>query len=375
MRKISLRNVLFSIFAGFTAFFINSCMEPPNFNDFLNDEDVQDKLERDRVNLTSVSDAGLIIGDKRISGLNPNKYYMIKTEKEELKETEEEIEKKTIKEFGFISKDGRIVTKLEDIGKTTVITHLSNGKISGTPVVYTAYTVNSATPMTAQLYYYENLNDDKEIKEDTPKKPFPANHTISASEEGKFHFLDLGSLIKEDHKYEIFIPDPNPNDEVSPVSFLTKNILRMSRTYLSLDYLFVERNNDGDITNFRILTVNLQGKTQEDGTIIQFSITYSGSIDNQLEITSDNDNNEYTQDTNTTITFQIENHDAYSYISWYTDVDGPTTTIGTDSFTMNFKNNWPDYQIIGTYIIYVIAKHSVSGEFYEAVITITVKAE
>jgi len=428
MLRLSLKTVFFSVFSVIAALYVISCVQPPDYNAFLKDPDVKDKIERDRVNITSASDSGLTTGDRRITNLNPDKYYMIKTETGEEQEVvagtdvkksealnedeegdEEGEEDETSKkdkddkktevvfgdpEFGFISREGRITEKLEDIGKVTgkAIINLKNSRINKTettPAIFTKYTVKSAAALTGKISYYENLSGVSEIDDKTPKKQLPSNRIIAAPDEGKFHFLDLSSFIKEADKDENGVNDflyeppfainPNPEDdnETAPVCILNmeKKALQLSRAYLSVDYLLVERNEKQEITNFNIITINYKkgDKTQEDGTILKLEITYSGDITNPLEIISDAQ--EYIQsEDEAVINFEVVNSSDYSEISWYTDADDPASPAETGpNFAMDFSSDLK-YQIIGTYYIYVTAKLNASGEFFGACVEIKVEA-
>ena len=389
MRKSSRKFVFLTLGSlGFsTVLLLCACLETPSLKDFLKDDDVKKKVESTRVNLSGSSDSGLLAGNKRISNLNRNKYYMIKIEtNEEIISEEEEEETEiadTVTGFGFIDKDGKVIStteqkSLQKIGKVTggeiIGLHNARTDSDGTdPAFYTKYTVKSATNLTNQMYYYENLSSAGEIDEHTPKKTFPSNGTIAAPDKDKYHFLDLGSFIKEDHDYDFFIPDPDPDDEIFTVGYLAGNIVQMSRSYNTVDYIFVEYDEDEQITNFKLLTVHLRGETQPDGTILTITVIYP-KPDTELQITC-TPGKEYSQSgAISNISLVVDDAGLYDNIEWYVDIYDPATPTETgSSFIMDFADNI-DYQIIGTYTIYVTAKRKSDDQYCEAVIGIKVKA-
>ena len=434
MVKLSLKSVIFSVFTAVMSLLINSCVQPADINAFLNDPEIQGKLERERVRLTKATDAGLAVGNRMVSGLNANKYYMVKKERWDLikkeavnldnggtdnilhgnahiiidgilfaedddpdPEPEPEYEKKlTSTDFGFVSGTGKIVTDLENIGKSAVVTSLTNYKteISNNLPFYTEYTITSAKPLTGNLTYYKNCAGIDDIEDKTPEK-LPANRTIKASETDKFHVLDLSDFLKDtdaDEKpltYEHFAINPNPQkvldedgieiEERAPVYDidLEKKLLRLSRAFKTVDYLFVVKNEDEKIIDFRILTINLSADEdnplQEDGTLLKFIVNYTGPEENMLDITITPNETEITQSQvggSYPLTFEITNS-GYTNHLWYNDVDGPAASKTDPTYTLDF---WSDlkYQVAGIYKIYVSAMFTETGEYHSAVVEIEV---
>ena len=386
MIKVS-QKIVFSAFLGLSftmVLFLSSCLKAPSLEEFLKDDDVNDKVISTRVDLNSASDSGLIAGNRRITNLNPNRYYMIKTEvKEERGDSDNPEIIPVSAGFGFIGSNGNVIpseqaNSLQKIGKVEggVIVDLFNARtdaVNITPVTYTTYTVISASALTGHIYYYENLNSINDIQEKTPKLRFPANGIITAPKEGKYHYLDIGSFIKKDYRYEHCAPDPDPEDDKIINAERTGNIIQLSRAYNSVDYIFAEYDKDNNITNFRIITVHLLGETQEDGTMYIFEISYSTNMDNPLSITSDA--SEYIQSgAKSVINFEVEDAAEYDGFEWYVDIEDPSVPVSTSStYAMNFEASL-NYQVEGTYIIYVYAKQISSNRVFGTVIEITVRA-
>ena len=389
---------------GFAAcLLLGSCIQPPSLGDFLEDDAVQEKIASTRVDLSPASDAGLVVGNQRVSGLDPNKYYKIKTEtlaekKVEIKDEDDQVIGEKIEivpgtpSYGFIKKDGNETEDLKEIERVTgrAINHLKNARTDNTLTslsTYTTYTINAAVPFEHQLYYYENLEDSSDIDADPSlvRKPFPANGTIPAPDDGKFHFLDLGSFIRDvdadedgvnDFTYDYFEYVSIVENGAPPVGVRTENIFRLSRAYLSVDYIFVEYNTDGEITNFKVLTVNFTGETQPDGTMFKFNIGYSSfSDENPLEDKIHASATGFLHSEGTkTINFTIDNTSGFfTDIEWYLDVeDAPVSTGLTYSMSFDINTTLNDYEIAGTYIIYVFALYG--GALYEVKIEIEVSA-
>ncbi|MCL2175304.1 MAG: hypothetical protein FWB73_04580 [Treponema sp.] len=389
--------------------------------------------------MTKATDTGLAVGNRIVSGLNPNKYYMIKKEHWDLEvkeavnlenggtenilhgsanilidgilfaedepeddpEPEPEYEKiLTSTEFGFVSEAGKIVEKLENIGKSDAVTGLTNYRTDRPkPALpyYTEYTITSAKPLSekGQLFYYENLPNLSAIDADPApvKKPFPSNGKLTPPTDGTFHFLDISDCIPEvetgvDFSYEKpFAIDQKPEAEKLPPScILTGNILQLSRSCDTVDYLFLgititkdEDNIEIAVnTEFRILTVYLvedeEHKLQPDGTVLIFSIEFSGPEENMLNITITPNETEITQSQGGgtyPLIFGITNSSEYTDYLWCNDVDGPAASETTQTYTLDF---WSDlkYQVAGKYKIYVSAMFIETGEYHSAVVEIEV---
>jgi len=142
MGRFPLKVLIYAIFCVFGAIAMSGCiMEPVSLAAFADDEDVNDTIEKGAgiVNISNGSDANLSPGNGKITGLNPDKYYMVE-EWDEYGKPYEGI-------VSFVSSSGTQDTKLTGIGR------VSSGILSGL-TNYHHYRVKSAQPLEGNVSYY-----------------------------------------------------------------------------------------------------------------------------------------------------------------------------------------------------------------------------
>lgn len=118
-----------------------ACIEPVNLNNLIHDPIVEKLIasSKETVQLDKDSDPGLIVGYRMISGLDPEKYYMI--------------EKETDRNGAVIDPDKHPMYIIDDplygkgrqVNYLGMITRIAEGKINGLDNYHT-YTVKSAKP-------------------------------------------------------------------------------------------------------------------------------------------------------------------------------------------------------------------------------------
>lgn len=108
MRRVSPKAVLRAVFCAGLVVYWGGCVNPVNLSTFVSDKDVIDIIDKGSgsVNITLDSDPGLTVGNRRITGLQPQKYYMV----------EEWHEDRSFLGVQFVSASGERSDKLANIG-------------------------------------------------------------------------------------------------------------------------------------------------------------------------------------------------------------------------------------------------------------------
>ena len=297
MRKLSQKNIIYSLFGlSLTAcVLLSSCLELPNLDDFMGDETVQEKIASTRVDLDPASEPGLIVGNGRISGLNPDKYYWAektvkKVEvtasgaeliiKDNIKssiagEVEAEDDEDYSKDYRFVTGNGKLVKDPSEINRVSgrVISDLSNYLTQETvdkdgekvtKNVYTTYTIRSAAALpTNDFVYYrakkgEAFDPEKGDSFTTPT-PSPGEDT---------HYLNLNSKANlfESDVYEVFKIYVSPPAEPRKMTFPDNGVIELEGEGITTDYLFIEYRDPEkhDVERIRVLRVVISGKTPDE---------------------------------------------------------------------------------------------------------------
>jgi len=140
-KQFSKKTAIFSLLGIAATLLMGACLQPPNIDDFIRDDDVQDIVSRGLVNLIDLTEnENLVAGNRRITGLSANGYYLV----EVLDEDEESLG------YRFVSANG-ILTTLDMIG------NVNGGAIVGLNNDYT-YIVKNAVALTGIVQYLLNLN-------------------------------------------------------------------------------------------------------------------------------------------------------------------------------------------------------------------------
>jgi len=124
----------------------SSCAE--DISSFLEDEDVKRVIENSRVVLVNKTSDNLRVGSGSIAGLNPNKYYLVSVEDEDVP---------VPPQYRYVSISGHLSDSIGEIGR------VSNGMMRGLTNGLT-YTVWEATPLTGSMTpYIDNVEQTNKI--------------------------------------------------------------------------------------------------------------------------------------------------------------------------------------------------------------------
>jgi len=288
MLKLPLKIVFFPFFCLAAAFLMSACLEPQNVGKFLESDEVQDKIERTRVGLTDLSGDGLFAGNERITGLKPDKYYRVEIHEEDEDDEDETI---NILTYKFVSREGRLVDKLEDANRApgTAIINLSNSL---------NYIVYSASPLSGSMtiYHVESPAMIAAAKNSDVTELYASSDGISIRkpEDTHTYYLELPEFIKKSvedgNTFQILLVPVNTTSTPRLVSTIPghSNIIQLRGEGTITDYVFVEYDDKGKIIGFYTLKVFILGETPEDDDGIKINITFnieSGEVEFDSNIT------------------------------------------------------------------------------------------
>ena len=224
MNRISLKSILFPFLGIAAALVIGACIQPVDMDKFNNDPDVQDLIRSTRVSLIDKTGDGLRSGDKTITGLNANKFYLVETWGDEPDEPPSIAGRIS---SGFVGEDGSLGA-LANIDNVTdrVIRGLNNDDY---------FVVYSATPLTGSLTIRQTSGG-------TPT-------TVTANNSG---------ILTLDANRQGFILDLSVNDAISagsvsfPTALINGRELVLEAEDTTTEYFF---HDDTNPAFFKFLTV------------------------------------------------------------------------------------------------------------------------
>ena len=346
MGKIPLKTLLCALFCAGVVVYLGGCVDPVDLAAFVSDPEVAQIIERGdgTVKLTHDSDADLQMGNKKITGLDPHKYYMVE---------EWDIRGNPVSVQLVAATGKRCGQDVAQIGAVTgkEITGLTNdynyrvkaaGPLPGNvsySVLTSSGSIQSAPNTNGVIYLPEPEDDSFIIYTLTPPSP-PPDEIIELP-------ISPAGSAKAAMR--------SPNGDI---------ITLISRKTVT-DYVFFGAVSN-ELFNFYILKVTSgenPEKPPEPGDVtITVTLSYTGDGSPGLTPTSQS----YHQNDTGTITFTVANPIQYSGFIWY--VDGAPMPGTGSSFILNKDNI--EYKIVGEYTITVIA--SKGGIPYAAAIKVEV---
>jgi len=239
MGKLYLKNALFAALGIASALYLGACLKPVDMEAFLRDEKVQDIINRNKVGLLNYTGHNLTAGNQRITGLDPNRYYMVEI-------LDEDGEPFTPQRIRFVNGSGNLDNNFNQIRRTPggTINNLNNDLI---------YAVYSA-PITGNMTLYELAS---------PPPPTGTGITVTANPNG---IITPSIPAPDDTYYLQFPPDidtgcsilmfpvvplANPN----PVNFITGRIIELEGEGTTTDYVLYDA---GDAVPLKFLRVSIE---------------------------------------------------------------------------------------------------------------------
>jgi len=342
VRGFSLKTGLHAVFYAFLTLIVSVCVvDPIPLEEYVEDEKVISIVEKgmERVKIHPNSDGGLTAGNGKITGLDPNKYYMV----DEWDENNVFIKTRFVTAAGVRSDEN---DEIEKIGRTTEVAGLTN---------HNTYKVKSATPLESVSYY-----------EDTSYPPTTIKQTEYTDGTGKV------TLLKPTFDYYIDISDYSSYDIVKiPVSTGTgapvPPVPILQEPGTEIDYIFVKDYNptataefSGNfefirirISNEQDLTININPIINIDKTMTFNPSSFTFTQTNFLTGT-------------TTITIELTDTFDSGTVKWmYGDTELTSTGSADGTLILDFSTHI-DLLVLGEKEITVIADFggvSYSGRF------------
>ena len=261
MRKISLKTLLCAVFCILGVVYLSGCAEPIGLASFAGDPEVAGIVDKGAGTVYVYHDPGsnLTEGNKRITGLESDKYYMI-----------EEWAENVFQNYGFVSPDGTRSENLTDIG------WVDGGAITGL-TNYHHYRVRAAEPLTEGSISYTSLplggsSGTAAIKDGEIRLPAPA----SASDYNVY-------MLVPSSPYDAVVGIArSPTPHASPVS--PGIIIAYVGNNTEVDYVFFRT--AGSSSDFSVLKV-LPGSALEPGpdvTVTFNSWNYTAGTNGEVDI-------------------------------------------------------------------------------------------
>jgi hypothetical protein len=346
MGRVSLKALIRAFSYVLSVIALSGCIiEPVNLTVFVEDGEVQEAIDKGAgtVNISHDSDPNLTAGNKKITGLEIGKYYMV----------EEWDENGSSVSLQFVSSYGARTPNLTGIGRVRA------GEITGLTNYY-HYRVKSAQPLAGSVSYIDladlvggsTAKKQAEIVEDEV--------TFWPPENGGYLILTpplpppapIGN-------YDIVKIPVTPAGIAAFVPAISDGILTEAAEGTTTDYVFFDRVID---TLYVLKVVFLDKDTEPpapEGITVNITLDFTG--DNPPQ--TDNSSITYSQSDDESVTINVTG--AYDGIKWY--IDGEEVGAGA-SFTLNKSEI--KYKIIGVYTITVEAIRE--GIPYSTIIVVTV---
>ena len=327
---------------------MSGCAPPVDLSSFTKDKEVADIIEKGAgtVYITDDSAPEVIEGNQKITGLDPDKYYMVEEWDERSKNGDPP------NNIQFVSANGQRSATPVNIGL------VSNGEVTGLTNRY-RYRVRSAAPLPGNVPYSVLTSPGS-----THSAP-NTNGAIYLPEPEENSVIVYVFTPPSDPPYEIIEIPISPAGSARSAMRPSPNgdIITLISQETVIDYVFFSE----EFLSFYVLRV-ISGEDPntppEPGElIITVTINFTGDNPPQLDTTPIT----YPQNDNTPVTFTVSNSAQYDAagIIWY--IDGAQVGTGA-SFSLN--KDLLEYKIVGVYTITVEA--SKDGIPYTAAIEVTV---
>jgi hypothetical protein len=355
MGRASLKTILYAVFCAGGVVYLGGCTSPIDLAAFVKDPGVVEIIEQGAgtVNLSDDSSDGLKAGNKKITGLDPDTYYMVE---------EWHKDKTTFLGVQFVSASGERSDKLVNIGmvKGREITGLTNNY---------NYRVKSAGPLLHNNALYNvpynvltspsggtATNIDGVITFPEPEGSSSVVYTLKPPT-----YPPYDSPYKNIVQLPITPPDPASSAMLSQDG----NIITIMSREKVIDYVFFGDNEDETFNYYFYFLRVVTGEDPGNPGGIVVTVDYTSDNSPLVPLTLS-----YQQNATTPISITIANNSPeFSNITWYLDGDPISGETGA-SFEIPLNTEAIQYRMIGVYTITVIATKD--NKPYAATIKVTV---
>jgi hypothetical protein len=255
--KISLKRAAVVIFSFLIVLIMGACMEPVDFEAFMDDEKVKELIETTRkaVKVDDQTGDDLTGRNGKIEGLKTDRYYMVEKEVDEAGANVPEYRDQGTYPMYVTDHNGFGPGGL--YGDLGFITRISDGSINGL-INFHTYTVRAAEPLSGSCAYTDDSSN-------AVSKPITSGVINIGGIDGS-GTLNLSTVLTGG-TYEVIAVLPVNNPQTSPGSWswtsktanLTSFALEGPNT--QVDYVFV---NEDDPSDFKVLKVVIGGPIGPD---------------------------------------------------------------------------------------------------------------
>ena len=336
---------------------MGGCTSPIDLATFVKDPGVVEIIEQGAgtVNLKNDPSDGLKAGNKKITGLDPDTYYMV----------EEWHKNETFLGVQFVSASGERTDNLVNIGmvkgkEITGLTNNYNYRVSPAgPLLHNNALYNVPYNVLTSPSGGTATNIDGVITFPEPEGNSSVVYTLKPPTYPPYDSL---------YKNIVQIPITPPDSATSAMLSQDGNIITIMSREKVIDYVFFGDNEDETFNYYFYFLRVVTGEDPGNPEGIVVTVDYTG--DNSPQLSGPQSSISYQQNETGPITINIANNSPpFSDITWYLDGDPISGETGA-SFEIPLNTEAIQYRMVGEYTITVIA--SKDNKPYAATIKVTV---
>ena len=302
-------------FTFFYAVVLCACVEPVDLATFLEDDDVELIIETGTtgtgtVALSSDSDAGLVAGNRKITGFTAGKYYKIEKRNEDA----------SYDFLGYIKSDGARSGNLTDIGKivqgaeTTGLENNQTYRVKSAGYVATSQKITIISGASSVDYY-------------------PNGNGLLSLPPGASYFMGAPNFVTAGNTLEVLAVPASGNKEIIPG---TGGRYALGAEGSTTDYIFVEKNGS-DIVKFLVLKIEIDSNIVLEIAFDDDSYTQPTGADPQLGPHITVSLNDIYSAAGVSVTITVGNAAAFVGFSWL--VNGTIFIHDSSQLSIDFHYN------------------------------------
>ncbi|MCL2184551.1 MAG: hypothetical protein FWB86_01680 [Treponema sp.] len=249
-----------------------ACIEPISVKDFLENPIIEAITRIKLINETN--DQNIRAGNRRIEGLNPDKYYLV----EILKELEESYDPPRLR---FVTATGALGGTLSDNAPDlSAIGRVSDGRVTGLSNDLT-YRIWTAAPFTEEMDLYDHTDDDITTAAGltgglTSVVKVNAQNILNlpASSNGNY-YLDLRSVLTLPDPVDYAVKRPSIDPLGNDIFIGSDLIIKLEEEGTTTEYIFFDGTtppDKNDPASFWVLTVTIGSKGELSISLITLEI-------------------------------------------------------------------------------------------------------
>jgi len=281
MSKLSLKTGIIACFFAAAAFLVCSCLEQLDYEEFIEDEGVQEFAEKinERVGLFDKTDGQhLTRGSGSITGLKADRYYMVEI-------VNENGSQKSPREIHFVQANGTLSANTIDNPNAHLLIRRIPSNVTAIAGLYNDkyYAVYSAV-ITGALYSYDtNTAPSVAGGGDEVSPAINANGLITLKKPENGYYLRIPAV--DASSYTVLKSDvlPSPPSNPAEHQFINSlNIIQLREKDTTTDYIFYNKDTNDDkplkfmsvaVQGDGVLNIHLAPFTSIPPTIVEVPVT------------------------------------------------------------------------------------------------------